>query len=133
MIPYNIRNWYWFVGGDETRPWSSAAGKSVFAYGYIFTSDQAFQAWLAAGGMPTRIDSEDNLKEVVRRLLPKHVIIERLHAAGKLTAARAALDAADLYTRERWNTREVIFADDPTALALLNAIGADTAVIMAEE
>ena len=48
----------------------------------------------------------------IRILVPKRIIIERLHAAGRLEAARAALDAADLYTRERWNTRDAIYADD---------------------
>lgn len=67
----------------------------------------------------------------VRRLVAKADIVDRLQAAGKLDAARVALDAADLYTRERWNVRNGIYADDPTALALLKAIGADPAVIMA--
>jgi hypothetical protein len=69
----------------------------------------------------------------VRVLVPKRTIVDRLQAAGKLEAARAALDAADLYTRERWNTREAIFADDETALALLSAIGADPDSILAPE
>lgn len=71
--------------------------------------------------------------EPIRVLVPKSVIIDRLHSAGKLDAARAALDAADLYTRERWNTRSAIYADDPTALALLTAIGADAQSILAAE
>ncbi len=69
----------------------------------------------------------------VRILVPKCAIIERLHAAGKLAEARVALNAADLYTRERWNTREAIDAVDVTALALLDAIGADAAAILAPE
>jgi hypothetical protein len=67
----------------------------------------------------------------IRILVSKRVIIDRLHAAEKLQAARAALDAADLYTRERWNTREAIYADDETAIAMLTAIGADPAQILA--
>jgi hypothetical protein len=59
------------------------------------------------------------------------VIVDRLQAAGNLPAARAALDAADLYTRERWSAREAIYADDPTAIALLQAIGADPEAILA--
>lgn len=64
-------------------------------------------------------------------IIPKRVIVDRLYAAGKLDAARAALDAADLYTQERWNCRDSIYSDDPTAIALLTAIGADPAVILA--
>jgi hypothetical protein len=67
----------------------------------------------------------------IRVLIPKRVIVDRLQAAGKLEAARAALDGADLYTRERWNTREAIYIDDESAVALLNAIGANPAEILA--
>ena len=61
----------------------------------------------------------------------KVVIVERLEAAGKLAAARAALDAASLLLRERWNAIQTVRNDDPDALALLTAIGADPAVILA--
>jgi len=66
-----------------------------------------------------------------RRRVPKSVIVARLHAAGKLEAARAALDAQPLIVRERWNAAAAIYADDETALALFAAIGADAAAIMA--
>lgn len=71
--------------------------------------------------------------EAPRVLVRKAIIVDRLHAAGKLEAAFAALNAAKLYTRQRWETRSAIYSDDPTALALLHAIGADPAVIMAAE
>lgn len=70
---------------------------------------------------------------VVRRLVPKRLIVDRLQAIALLAAARAALDAADLYTQERWNTRESIYADDETAIGLLTAIGADPEAILAAE
>ncbi len=66
-----------------------------------------------------------------RRLVPKRVIIDRLYEAGLLAAARKALDAAPLYTRERWAARDAVFADDPESIAFLKAIGADPAVILA--
>lgn len=65
-----------------------------------------------------------------RRLIAKSVIVDRLYAAGKLEAARAALDASDLYTQEKWNSRLEIYSDDPSALALLVAIGADPISIL---
>lgn len=70
--------------------------------------------------------------EPVRRLVPKSLIVSRLQAAGRLAAARAALDA-DLYARERWYApdKPAIYADDPEALALLSAIGADPEAILA--
>jgi hypothetical protein len=67
----------------------------------------------------------------IRILVPKYVIVDRLQTAGKLDAAYGALAAADLYTQERWNTRDAIYADDATAIALLNAIGANPAEILA--
>lgn len=68
-----------------------------------------------------------------RRAVAKSLIVERLHAAGKLASARAALDA-DLYARERWYApdKPAIYADDAEALALLQAVGADPDVILAE-
>lgn len=68
-----------------------------------------------------------------KRLVSKSIIIDRLQDAGLLGAARQALDAADLYTKERWNTRTSIYADDPTAVGLLTAIGADPETILAPE
>ncbi|TPM39572.1 hypothetical protein [Mesorhizobium sp. B2-3-4] len=65
------------------------------------------------------------------RLVPKRVIVDRLYQAGLLDLAKAAIDAADLYTQERWNSRTDIYADDPTALAMLAAIGGDPEIIFA--
>jgi len=69
-----------------------------------------------------------------RRLVRKSLIIERLQAAGKLAAAKTALDG-NLYTRERWYAPDqpAIYGDDPEALALLKAIGADPEAILAPE
>lgn len=51
MRMYDPRNWFWIVGGDESRAWSSAAG------GYV-TSWPAEQV--------TRIASEQELSDVLR-------------------------------------------------------------------
>lgn len=59
MTPYDPRNWYWIVGGDETRAYSSAAGD------YVPSANATFTAWKAAGGVPTRIASEEELAEVL--------------------------------------------------------------------
>jgi hypothetical protein len=132
MIYYNPVDWYWIVNGDETQVYSSARSAKVAAV------DATYQSWIEAGGTPTRIDTMDNLIEVLRAAnvppyhqVPSRTIVDRLEATGKLEAARAALDAAPLYTRERWNNRQVVNADDPDANALLQAIGADPAVILA--
>ena len=65
-----------------------------------------------------------------RRLVSKALIVDRLQAAGLLDKAVAALARADIYTRERWNARIFIYADDPTAITLLESIGADPNVIL---
>ncbi len=58
--------------------------------------------------------------------------MERLNAAGKLQAARVALDS-NLYARERWYAPDKphVYADDEETLALLKAIGADPETILA--
>lgn len=69
-----------------------------------------------------------------RRLVRKSLIVQRLNDAGKLAAARAALDA-DLYARERWYAPDQpgVYADDAEVLAMLGAIGADPDTVLAEE
>lgn len=80
------------------------------------------------------MEHADNRKRLPqqRATIPKSIIIERLHAAGKLAAAKAALDS-NLLLRERWYApdRPAVNADDPDTIALLQAIGADPKVILA--
>lgn len=68
----------------------------------------------------------------VRRMVPKSVIIDRLHSAGKLAAASEALNA-DVYARERWYApdKPAVSADDRETIALFKAIGADPNAILA--
>ena len=73
------------------------------------------------------------LPQPEQRLVRKSVIIDRLHDAGKLDAAYAVLQAAPLYDRQRWESRDAIYYNDPTILAVLNAVGADPADILAPE
>lgn len=56
---YSPDNWYWIVAGDETRVYSSKIGD------YVLVSDATYQASISAGGVPTRIASEDELAEVL--------------------------------------------------------------------
>lgn len=127
-------DWYWRVGGSETEIFSSRDG------GVVPIDSTDFIAWSAEGNRPTDIATQDELVDVLRKLdvppyhlVAKRVIVDRLQTVGLLDAARAALDAADLYTRERWNNREMIYADDPTSRDLLVAIGADPDAILAPE
>lgn len=58
-IPYTPADWYWFVGGDESRVFSSAAGR------FVLPGNAAFKAFLDAGKTPTRIVSLDELADVL--------------------------------------------------------------------
>lgn len=89
-----------------------------------------YQAWLAVGNTP---DPADPLPEPDPRLVRKSLIIDRLYAMGKLDDAYAALQAAPLYDRQRWESRNAVYFNDPTMLAVLATIGADADVVMAPE
>lgn len=56
---YSPDSWFWVVGGDETRVYSSAAGR------FVQPGNAAYQAFLAAGGIATRIASADDLGDVL--------------------------------------------------------------------
>lgn len=68
MIPYNPKDWYWIVNGDETQVYSSKARNFVQA------ANATYQAWLSAGGLPSRIASAAELGEVLApyNLRPAH-------------------------------------------------------------
>lgn len=95
-------------------------------------ADPLVEQIVRSGGAYEVVDVVEATPVEGRRRVAKSRIIERLHAAGKLVAASAALDA-DIYARERWYApdRPSIYADDPDALALLAAISADAGEIMA--
>lgn len=56
MTYMNVKDWYWFVGGDETKVYSSA--RNV----YVPLADADFQAWQISSGMltpPNALDESD--------------------------------------------------------------------------
>ena len=91
-----------------------------------------------------RLASEAELDEVLaaygllgptaRRMVRKSVVQARLIAAGKMDAAYAALTSNSAYFA-RWFAPDQpeVYADDPDALTLLEAIGADAEAVMAPE
>lgn len=62
--PYDPSRWYWRVGDDDTRVYSSAAAA------YVPVDDETYMAWVAAGGFATRIVSEAELQEVLLAQYP---------------------------------------------------------------
>lgn len=89
-----------------------------------------YEVWLSAGGEP---DPANPLPEPEPRLVRKALIIDRLNTAGKLAAAYDILQSASLYDRQRWESRDAIYYNDPTLVAALTAAGADPAAILAPE
>lgn len=64
MKQFNPKNWYWIVGGDATKAYSSAIGD------YVPAADSTFVAWKADGTLPTSIDTEANLGGVLAPYYP---------------------------------------------------------------
>lgn len=131
IYDYDHKNWFWIVGDDETRAWSSAAR------GYVDIAE-------ADPERVTRIDSFDSLVQVLRaaNAPPYHSvspyrIVRRLEAAGLAAPALAVLEAPEnAVLKARFYTLAGaggIPADDPDAIALVQAAGADPAVILAPE
>jgi len=128
---YEPFNWFWIVGDDETRAYSSAAG------GYVDVAQ-------APEDRITRIASMDELIEVLRaaNVPPYHSvspyrIVRRLEAAGLSQRALAVLEAPqNAVLKARFYTLAGvggISADDPDAIALVIAAGGDPAEILAPE
>lgn len=61
---YNPTNWYWIVGDDEDNVWSSARAS------YVPVDDDDYKAWLDDGLTPTKIDTQDNLRDVLLLAYP---------------------------------------------------------------
>lgn len=59
LPPYNPFDWYWIVADSSTQVFSSKTGN------YLPVSNPAYVAWLAGGGLPTRIESETVLGKVL--------------------------------------------------------------------
>ncbi len=71
---------------------------------------------------------------VYRPMVRKSIVQQRLIEAGKMNAVYAALTSNAAYFA-RWFApdRPAVYCDDPDALILLAAIGADPSTILAEE
>lgn len=128
---FDPMNWFWIVGDDDTRAYSSAAG------GYVDVAQ-------APEDRITRIASMDELIEVLRaaNVPPYHSvspyrIVRRLEEAGLSQRALAVLEAPqNAVLKARFYTLAGVggvSADDPDAIALVIAAGGDPAEILAPE
>ena len=57
--PFKPRDWYWIVAGSTTQVYSSAVGD------YVPVDNVSYQAWRDDGFVPTKIDSEASLGNVL--------------------------------------------------------------------
>jgi hypothetical protein len=90
--------------------------------------------WRSSLPQPSETEIEAAEAAPPRRMLRKSTVQQRLIDVGLMDAAHAAL-WADKAAYARWfvSDHPKVNADDPEALALLEAIGADPDVIMAPE
>lgn len=124
-------DWYWIVGGDDTRAYSSVAAA------YVAAGDAAYTAFRAGGGFPSRIVDETELGAVLaahgvptgplpapRRQLPKSTVHARLTAVGKLAAAFAIIQG-DPSLFGQWFAPDWpnVYVDDAGLLQVLQAAG----------
>mgnify|MGYP001580423970 CR=1 FL=1 len=102
MWMYQADAHYWHVAGDALRAWSSAEVK------YVAADSETTTAWLERGGVPTRIASEAELRDVLAAAgcperapgyVPQSIYMWQaktaLAAIGKLSAIDAAIDASN--------------------------------------
>lgn len=123
---YDPKDWFWIIGSDEWTAYSSATQGMVDAA----TVDPERM---------TRIDSMESLIGVLRaaNVPPYHTvasyrIVRRLEEAGFAEAALQVIDAPEnAVLKARFYTLGAIPADDTEAIALVEAAGADPAVILA--
>src|SRR5262245_715375 len=118
-------NHFWFVGDNDAEVYSTAARRYV-------PFDEAVHI---VGDNTSRVMAWGELEAYLRakNVPPYHSvssyrIVRRLEDAGKIDEADAALESNRTLLR-RFYTVGTIPADDPNAIALLVAIGADPAVI----
>lgn len=125
---YTVRDWYWIIGGDETQAYSSAAGaivpieQAVFQrMSHIATMDD-LTAMLRAANVPPY------------HAVSSYRIVRRLEEAGAAETALQVIDAPEnAVLKARFYTLGAIPADDPDAIALIAAAGADPAAILAPD
>jgi hypothetical protein len=121
---------YTLPGGSKVR-----RGQAFKCNGYQFPAnwlDLATSDDLTHWGITSeQINEPDPPAQPI--FVTKVTIIERLQTANKLSAFRTAMDSASLLQRERWNAAHAIPNTNAAFIILLNNIGADPAVIMAQE
>ena len=131
---------YELPDGNQLSP--IKAGWTNGEYSVLLVTEFIVPDGYIISGPPSYLINEADVVEsyetavapVVRPTIKKSIVQARLIAAGKMPAAYTALTSNPIYFA-RWFApdRPVLYLDDPDALILLKAIGADPAVILAPE
>lgn len=139
-------DYFWVVGGDETKFWSTAAGAYVeeLPDNWFPTIQAAVDGAPGDGGIIyvcTHIASESELDAVLepygllgptaRRRVKKSTVQARLISLGKMEEAHALLVANPVYFA-RWFAPDHpdVYADDPDAIVLLQALNVSVEYVM---
>lgn len=121
MKPYNPAKWYWYVGGDTARAFSTVT------LSYVPSDDPSFSAWLADGSIASAVASEDDLFQVLEDagvppyapVTPRQARLALL-AAGLLDQVESAVNTAGGATKLTWDYATQVRRKDP----LITQIGA---------
>ena len=123
-ILYNPFDWYWFVGIDSDRVFSSKTNA------YVDVTAPAFQAWVARGNSPSAIDTMDNLAAVLADVgVPPFAPVTPLQARkalrqmGMIDTVNATVAAASADVKDAWEFASEVRRDDPMLQALQAQLG----------
>lgn len=106
-MAYNPENWYWIVGGDETKLWSSAEAD------FVTPQEPTYATWSTNGNRASRILSLGELYDVLVQQAP----VAALRAAPAMLEANA-LTPADTYAAKIVTGVQIVSA----ATSALNAV-----------
>lgn len=85
--PYNPKDWFWIVGGDETQVYSSRSKA------YVLVAGETFTQFIGTGGVATRIRNEVELQDVLLKQAPS-AALARQFTIGEVREALEFIDKA---------------------------------------
>lgn len=110
---YNVKDWYWIVGGSTTQVFST------FAKAYVPVSNARFVAWVTDRHRPTKIPTEAELFAVLAEQAPEclpdnaaGIRARQDNLIGKLTTEKVGIVLATvLFNHEK---RLLVLEKKPT-------------------
>ena len=90
---------------------------------------QVYQVWLDEGGVT---DPAEPTTPAAGRTVSRFTIVNRLQAIGRFQDLRQYLQSHP-FEAEQWYSRDRVFPNDATMIALLNDLDVDPNIILAAE